>query len=83
MVLNRVFNQPPVMHPRVRQDITDKNVAGLFQTSAFQDLVANRLAKSVKIPTITYDGMGHVGEDPRWDIFYEFSAYLKKSFARV
>ncbi|EXJ63874.1 hypothetical protein A1O7_00209 [Cladophialophora yegresii CBS 114405] len=83
MVLNRVFNQPPVMHPKARQDITRQNVGELFQTAAFRDLVANRLANSVKIPTITYDGMGHVGEDSRWDVFYEFSDYLRKSFPRV
>ncbi|ETI27772.1 hypothetical protein G647_00221 [Cladophialophora carrionii CBS 160.54] len=83
MVLNRVFNQPPVMHPKARQDITRQNVEELLQAAAFRDLVANRLANSVKIPTVTYDGMGHVGEDSRWDVFYDFSDHLKKSFPRV
>lgn len=83
MVLSRVFNQPPAMHPRSRQDISHKNIEQLFQAGAFQDLVARRLAESVTIPTITYDGMGHVGEDPRWDVFFQFSEYLKQTFPRV
>ncbi len=83
MVLNRVFSQPPAMHPRSRQDISYKNVEKLFPTQEFQDIVAHRLADSVKIPTITYDGMGHVGEDARWEIFSQFSEYLKNTFPRV
>ncbi|KIY00384.1 uncharacterized protein Z520_04069 [Fonsecaea multimorphosa CBS 102226] len=83
MVLNRILHQPPVMHPRRRQDITHKNVNQLFRTQSFQDDVATRLAESVRIPTITYDGMGHVGEDPRWEVFFQFSHYLKKAFPRV
>ncbi|KIW96234.1 uncharacterized protein Z519_03302 [Cladophialophora bantiana CBS 173.52] len=83
MVLNRILYQPPVMHPRRRQDVTHKNVHQLFQARDFQDSVAARLADSVKIPTVTYDGMGHVGEDPRWEVFFQFSDYLKKAFPRV
>ncbi|OAP58229.1 hypothetical protein AYL99_07319 [Fonsecaea erecta] len=71
------------MHPRRRQDVTHKNVNQLFRTRSFQDAVAARLAESVKIPTITYDGMGHVKEDPRWEVFSQFSDYLKKAFPKV
>ncbi|KIW78846.1 hypothetical protein Z517_08685 [Fonsecaea pedrosoi CBS 271.37] len=83
MVLKRFLHQPPVMHPQRRQDITHKNVQQLFHTQSFQDAVATRLAESVRIPTVTYDGMGHVGEDPRWEIFFQFSTYLKEAFPRV
>ncbi|KAJ9607100.1 Gly-Xaa carboxypeptidase [Cladophialophora chaetospira] len=83
MVLNRVFSQPPTMHPRSRQDISHKNVEQLFRDGTFQDVVAHRLADSVKIPTITYDGMGHVGKDDRWDVFFQFSEFLEKTFPRV
>ncbi|EXJ95212.1 hypothetical protein A1O1_00332 [Capronia coronata CBS 617.96] len=83
MVLDRHFHQPPVLHPRRRQDITEKNVDVLFQSPDFQDTIAQRLAGAVRVPTITYDGMRPVGEDPRWEIFFEFSAYLKKAFPRV
>lgn len=84
MVLNRRFNQPPAsMRPKRRQDITQNNVYTLFQSPDFQDTIARRLAGAVQIPTCTYDNMGSVGEDPRWEIFYEFSDYIKKTFPRV
>ena len=40
----------------------------------------SRWSDAVKIPTVVYDDMGVVGEDPRWEIFYEFSAYLEKTY---
>ena len=71
------------MQPRARRDITAKNVDQLFHTTSFRDLCARRLADAVKVETITYDGMGHVGDDARWEIFYRFSELLKRSFPRV
>ncbi|KUJ12530.1 Gly-Xaa carboxypeptidase [Mollisia scopiformis] len=70
-------------HPTKRQDITKRNVLERFESAAFRDLIAERLSIAVKIPTVTYDEMGRVGEDPRWDVFYEFSKYLKKTFPKV
>ncbi|KIW15751.1 hypothetical protein PV08_05801 [Exophiala spinifera] len=83
MVLNRHSFQPPVMHPRRRQDITNSNVFTLFNSKHFQDEVAHRLAGAVRIPTIAYDGMDLVGHDPRWNIFFQFSDFLKRTFPRV
>lgn len=71
------------MHPSQRQDITQRNVEGIFQSKAFQDTVAQRLAGGVRIPTVVYDSMGHVGTDPRWEVFSQFSEYLKETFPRV
>ncbi|ORY35731.1 hypothetical protein BCR39DRAFT_511770 [Naematelia encephala] len=41
------------------------------------------LSGAVKIPTEIFDVMGEIGEDPRWDVFYEFADYLEKSFPLV
>ncbi len=37
------------------------------------DRIADWLSGAVKIPTESYDVMGPVGEDPRWDVFYKFA----------
>jgi Gly-Xaa carboxypeptidase len=37
------------------------------------------LSGSVKIPTEMFDVMGPIGEDPRWDIFYNFSSCMSLS----
>lgn len=42
-----------------------------------------RLAGAVQIPTQSYDDMGVIGEDPRWDVMYDLSAYLEATFPLV
>ena len=83
MVLNRRYYQSPVMQPEKRQDITRENVEKLFVSKDFQDTLARRLGGAVQIPAIAYDDMGLVGEDPRWEVFYQFSDYLEKTFPRM
>ena len=41
---------------------------------------ADRLSGAVRIATESFDDMGPVGEDPRWDIFQEFHDYLEKTY---
>lgn len=55
----------------------------LFKLSVYRDLAAGRLSGAVKIPTITYDDMGVLGEDQRWDIFYAMADYLETVFPRL
>ncbi|RMZ73809.1 peptidase family M20 M25 M40 [Pyrenophora seminiperda CCB06] len=49
-------------------------------SDAFRDTAIERLSNAVKIPTQSYDDMGTIGEDARWDIFYSFADYLSKTF---
>lgn len=79
---NRPLSQP-LFRPVQRPDITRKNVEKLFESHEFRDLIAKRLSGAVKIPTVTYDEMGKVGDDPRWNVFYDFSKYLKQTFPKV
>lgn len=34
----------------------------------------------IRIPTQSYDKMGPLDEDPRWQVFYEFEQYLNETF---
>lgn len=43
----------------------------------------SRLSGAVQIPTESFDDMGDVTVDPRWDIFKSFASYLEKSFPGV
>jgi Gly-Xaa carboxypeptidase len=51
-----------------------------LQSKTFRDKSIERLSGAVQIPTQSYDDLGPVGEDPRWDIFYTFADYLAKTF---
>lgn len=52
-------------------------------SDGFRDVAIERLAGAVQIPTQSYDDMGEIGEDARWDIFYLFAEYLEKTFPLV
>jgi hypothetical protein len=54
-----------------------------LQTENFKNESIARLSGAVKIPTMSFDDMGKIGEDKRWDIFYEFAQYLKDTFPQV
>ncbi|KAJ2920853.1 hypothetical protein H1R20_g16240, partial [Candolleomyces eurysporus] len=41
------------------------------------------LSGAVQIPTESFDDLGPVGEDPRWEVFKPFHAYLKSAFPLV
>jgi Gly-Xaa carboxypeptidase len=38
---------------------------------------------AIRIPTESFDDMGDVGVDPRWDIFVDFHKYLELTFPLV
>ncbi|KUJ21357.1 carboxypeptidase S [Mollisia scopiformis] len=76
---------PPqeVIGPKSRPDITSRNVETIFKSPAFRNLSIARLSGAVQIPTEDFDGMGPVGEDERWDKFYNLQEYFEKTFPLV
>ena len=54
-----------------------------INSDAFFDKSLKRLQSTVQIPTESFDDMGEVEEDPRWDVFVPFQEYLKKTFPLV
>lgn len=69
-----------VIGPKSRPDITSRNVETLFKSSAFRNLSIERLSGAVQINTEDFDDMGPVGEDERWEKFYDLQKYFKKTF---
>jgi Gly-Xaa carboxypeptidase len=58
----------------------EKEVGDEIGSDDFFDKSLKRMQGAVQIPTESFDDMGKVDEDPRWDIFIEFHDYLKKTF---
>ncbi|KZT53554.1 carboxypeptidase S [Calocera cornea HHB12733] len=54
-----------------------------FADPVFVNKSAELLGASVRIPTETYDGLGEVGEDERWEKFGPFHAWLEGAFPSV
>ncbi|KAF2110785.1 vacuolar carboxypeptidase-like protein Cps1 [Lophiotrema nucula] len=52
-------------------------------TEDFRNKSIARLSGAVQIPTESFDDLGEVGVDPRWDVFYPFAKYLEHTFPAV
>ena len=63
--------QPPPLFPSF-------NVSSLVVGQ--DQRILDWLSGAVKIPTENYDDMDELSNDPRWEVFYKFSAYLEDSF---
>ncbi|KAG2157824.1 uncharacterized protein EDB93DRAFT_1124887 [Suillus bovinus] len=60
-----------------------KTLGDTYETDAFKMRAVDWLAGAVRIPTESYDQMGPVGTDPRWEKFGAFHDYLLKAFPLV
>ncbi|KAI0490433.1 peptidase family M20/M25/M40 [Xylaria cf. heliscus] len=54
-----------------------------LRSDKFRDDTVQRVAGAVRIPTESYDDIGAVGEDPRWETMYNLADYLKSTFPLV
>jgi Gly-Xaa carboxypeptidase len=61
----------------------EKEVQDELSSEDFFNKSLKRMQGAVRIPTESFDDMGPVGEDPRWDVFPKFHEYLEKTFPRV
>lgn len=52
-------------------------------SSDFEKESIERLSKAVQVKTQSFDDLGEIGDDKRWDVFYPFAEYLKKTFPKV
>jgi len=58
-------------------------VGSLLETEDYKLRAAEWLGGAVREPTESYDAMGPIGEDPRWETFGPFHEYLLKAFPLV
>lgn len=60
-----------------------QKMEALVQTDQFVHDSITRLSNAVRIPSISYDDLGPIGEDSRWEIFYTFESYLNVTFPLI
>ncbi|KAI9051743.1 hypothetical protein LZ554_004783 [Drepanopeziza brunnea f. sp. 'monogermtubi'] len=61
----------------------EKEVKDTISSPEFFEKSVKRMQGAVRIPTESFDDMGKVGNDTRWDIFQDFHAYLAETFPMV
>ncbi|KAI0331438.1 carboxypeptidase S [Cubamyces sp. BRFM 1775] len=77
-----VCPQPKTIHPSKHRELAEE-LDRLYSDDIYKLKAYGALSGAVQIPTESYDNLGPVGEDPRWDTFAEFHAYLEQTFPRV
>lgn len=55
----------------------------VFFTQQYKNHSLEVWSGAVRIPTESFDDLGRVGEDPRFEVFYDFAAYLERAFPHV
>ncbi|KAI6117456.1 hypothetical protein EV401DRAFT_2197705 [Pisolithus croceorrhizus] len=80
--LTNICPQVSELFPQNNFDIWE-SLGAMYDTDTFKAKAVNWLAGAVQVPTESYDSLGPVGTDPRWDKFYAFHAYLQKAFPLV
>ena len=55
----------------------------MIASDAFRNKTIERLSGAVKVKTESFDDLGVVGEDPRWEVFYNFHKYLLATFPLI
>jgi Gly-Xaa carboxypeptidase len=58
-------------------------IAKNLSSDWFREQSIKRMTGAIQIRTVAYDDMGHVGQDPRWEVFDEFENYLQTTFPKV
>lgn len=74
--------QPAPLFPSSGDEALDRAYAHL-STEAFRNGSIARHSGAVRIPTESFDDMGPIGEDKRWDTRFPFHDYLADTFPRI
>lgn len=73
-------NLPPILDP-TGDGLPSAN--DLFASKSARDQQIKRLQAIVQVPSISYDDNGPVGEDKRWEPFFDLHKVLEKTFPNV
>ncbi|KAI5480516.1 carboxypeptidase S [Pseudohyphozyma bogoriensis] len=74
-----------VQYPAVKPPadaVLDANKEHIFSAD-YRNKSAVILSGLVQVRSESFDDLGVIGEDPRWDVFYTVEEYLKKTFPLV
>ncbi|KAL7625247.1 hypothetical protein AAE478_004462 [Parahypoxylon ruwenzoriense] len=55
----------------------------LIASPIFLNETVARMSGAIRIPTQSYDDLGPIGEDKRWDVMFDFAAYLERTFPLI
>lgn len=79
--IKKICVQPAVK--TLPDDELSRQLAATMESEDYLRKSVERMTGAVRVRTESFDDMGPVGEDPRWDVFGEFHEFLERTFPRV
>ncbi|CDO73269.1 hypothetical protein BN946_scf185008.g31 [Trametes cinnabarina] len=77
-----VCPQPKALRPS-KHAALEAQLERVYAGETYRLQAYKALSGAVQIPTESYDDLGPVGEDSRWEIFAQLHEYLEETFPRV
>ncbi|KAJ3824466.1 hypothetical protein F5880DRAFT_1480165 [Lentinula raphanica] len=77
---NRICDQYDVLYPT---NPMWKTVGESIGSDGFKARAVDWLAGAIRVPTESYDDLGSIDEDPRWETFAQFHDYLFEAFPLI
>lgn len=76
-----VCPQVPKLSPQNRR--VEQFIRNEVESPDYQKRIIETLSGIIQIPSESYDDLGLIGEDDRWDIFYKIEGYIKDKYPTV
>lgn len=74
--------QPDPLFPSAGDQGLEK-AYNYISSSAFRNASTKRLSGAVQVKSESFDDLGPIGEDERWDVFFDFHKYLEDTFPLI
>jgi len=73
--------QPDPIFPSKNTELD--RLQDFISSETFRNASAARLSGAVQVKSESFDDLGAIGDDPRWDVFYNLHAYLESTFPQI
>ena len=79
--LSGVCPQAPKLSPKNEE--VERFIREKVESPDYQAEIISKLAGIIQIPSESYDELGPIGQDDRWDVFFEMEKYIKAKYPTV
>ena len=73
--------QVPMLSPRNHG--VERYIKTTVGSKTYQNQIIDKLRGIIRIPSESYDELGPIGEDNRWDVFYQVEHYIQEMYPKV
>ncbi|OJD16423.1 hypothetical protein AJ78_03410 [Emergomyces pasteurianus Ep9510] len=76
-----VCQQSPKLSPK--NENVERFVRDKVESPAYQKEIISKLTGIIQIPSESYDDLGVIGKDKRWEVFFKVENYIKAKYPNV